>query len=83
MAFAFRNLRSVINVWQQVCGVNMRPKAIEVQNLHKNFSEIRAVDGVSFNVEQGEIFSLLGHYLAIVTMILCQFIILIVFGQLT
>ncbi|MCJ7584090.1 MAG: ABC transporter permease [Anaerolineales bacterium] len=60
----------------------MRPKAIEVQNLHKNFSEIRAVDGVSFNVEQGEIFSLLGHYLAIVTMILCQFIILIVFGQL-
>jgi ABC-type uncharacterized transport system ATPase subunit len=51
--------------------------------LHKNFSEIRAVDGVSFNVEQGEIFSLLGHYLAIVTMILCQFIILIVFGQLT
>jgi len=60
----------------------MRPKAIEVQNLHKNFSEIRAVDGVSFNVEQGEIFSLLGHYLAIVTMILCQFVILIVFGQL-
>ena len=38
----------------------MKPKAIEVQNLHKNFGEIRAVDGVSFNVEQGEIFSLLG-----------------------
>ena len=38
----------------------MKSKAIEVQNLHKNFGEIRAVDGVSFDVEQGEIFSLLG-----------------------
>ncbi len=38
----------------------MKPKAIEVQNLHKHFGEIRAVDGVSFNVEHGEIFSLLG-----------------------
>jgi ABC-2 type transport system ATP-binding protein len=38
----------------------MKPKAIEVQNLHKHFDEIRAVDGVSFGVEQGEIFSLLG-----------------------
>jgi ABC-2 type transport system ATP-binding protein len=38
----------------------MKPKAIEVQNLHKHFGEIRAVDGVSFGVEQGEIFSLLG-----------------------
>jgi len=38
----------------------MKPKAIEVQNLHKHFGEIRAVDGVSFDVEHGEIFSLLG-----------------------
>jgi ABC-2 type transport system ATP-binding protein len=38
----------------------MKSKAIEVQNLHKNYGEIRAVDGVSFDVEQGEIFSLLG-----------------------
>jgi ABC-2 type transport system ATP-binding protein len=35
-------------------------KAIEVQNLHKAFGETKAVAGVSFNVEQGEIFSLLG-----------------------
>ncbi len=35
-------------------------KAIEVQNLHKNFGEIHAVDGASFSVGQGEIFSLLG-----------------------
>ncbi|MBN2387956.1 MAG: ATP-binding cassette domain-containing protein [Anaerolineales bacterium] len=35
-------------------------KAIEVTNLHKAFGETRAVIGVNFTVEQGEIFSLLG-----------------------
>jgi ABC-2 type transport system ATP-binding protein len=35
-------------------------KAIEVQNLHKAFGELKAVQGVSFDVQQGEIFSLLG-----------------------
>jgi len=34
--------------------------AIEVQSLHKSFGENQAVQGVSFDVEQGEIFSLLG-----------------------
>lgn len=34
--------------------------AIEVQELKKSFGEIKAVAGVSFEVEQGEIFSLLG-----------------------
>jgi ABC-2 type transport system ATP-binding protein len=34
--------------------------AIEVQDLHKSFGDIHAVQGVSFNVGQGEIFSLLG-----------------------
>ncbi len=34
--------------------------AVEVQNLHKNFGEIRAVQGVDFAVQAGEIFSLLG-----------------------
>src|SRR5512134_3595224 len=34
--------------------------AIEVQDLHKSFGENHAVQGVSFDVEQGEIFSLLG-----------------------
>jgi ABC-2 type transport system ATP-binding protein len=34
--------------------------AIEVIDLHKSFGEVRAVQGVSFNVEKGEIFSLLG-----------------------
>ena len=35
-------------------------KAIETQDLKKSFGENRAVQGVSFAVEQGEIFSLLG-----------------------
>jgi len=35
-------------------------KAIEVQNLHKAFGELKAVQGVNFEVEKGEIFSLLG-----------------------
>ena len=34
--------------------------AIEVKNLHKAFGETKAVAGVNFTVEQGEIFSLLG-----------------------
>ncbi|HEX7542028.1 MAG TPA: ABC transporter ATP-binding protein [Anaerolineales bacterium] len=38
----------------------MTAKAIEVQNLHKAFGNLKAVDGVSFEVEKGEIFSLLG-----------------------
>ena len=34
--------------------------AIEVQGLHKSFSDLKAVQGVSFSVQEGEIFSLLG-----------------------
>ena len=34
--------------------------AIQVDGLHKAFGETHAVQGVSFNVRQGEIFSLLG-----------------------
>src|SRR5512135_2220011 len=35
-------------------------EAIEVQELHKNFGDVYAVQGVSFDVHRGEIFSLLG-----------------------
>jgi ABC-2 type transport system ATP-binding protein len=35
-------------------------KAIEVKDLHKSFGELKAVQGVTFEVRQGEIFSLLG-----------------------
>lgn len=34
--------------------------AIEVTNLHKSFGETKAVQGVDFSVQQGEIYSLLG-----------------------
>ena len=34
--------------------------AVRVEGLVRHFGDIRAVDGVSFNVERGEIFSLLG-----------------------
>jgi ABC-2 type transport system ATP-binding protein len=34
--------------------------AIEVKNLHKSFGDLNAVDGVSLEVQRGEIFSLLG-----------------------
>jgi ABC-2 type transport system ATP-binding protein len=34
--------------------------ALEVKEIHKRFKDIHAVQGVSFAVEQGEIFSLLG-----------------------
>jgi ABC-2 type transport system ATP-binding protein len=35
-------------------------KAIEVRDLHKRFGDTHAVQGVTFDVQQGEIFSLLG-----------------------
>ncbi len=35
-------------------------KAIQVQDLHKDFGEVYAVQGISFEVVEGEIFSLLG-----------------------
>lgn len=35
-------------------------KAIEVKNLTKRFKEKTAVDGISFSVEEGELFALLG-----------------------
>jgi ABC-2 type transport system ATP-binding protein len=34
--------------------------AIDVKNMHKAFGSLKAVDGVSFDASQGEIFSLLG-----------------------
>jgi ABC-2 type transport system ATP-binding protein len=36
------------------------PAAIEVQQVHKRFSTVRALDGVSLQIEEGEFFGLLG-----------------------
>jgi ABC-2 type transport system ATP-binding protein len=38
----------------------MHVKAIEVQQLTRDFSDLRALDGISFSVEPGEIFGFLG-----------------------
>ncbi len=40
--------------------MNLDHIAIQVTNLEKSFGDIKAVQGVSFDVRQGEIFSLLG-----------------------
>ena len=36
------------------------PPILEVQNLVKKFGDLTAVDGVSFDIQEGEVFSLLG-----------------------
>jgi ABC-type sugar transport system ATPase subunit len=36
------------------------PAVIEVQHLHKSYGKTVAVDDISFAVEQGEIFGILG-----------------------
>jgi len=38
----------------------MEKRIIEVKNLSKNFGEIKAVNDISFNVKEGEIFAFLG-----------------------
>ena len=35
--------------------------AIDVNDLHKQYGDNRAVDGVSFHVDEGEVYALLGH----------------------
>ena len=35
-------------------------KVIEIENLTKNYKEVRAVDGLSFSVEEGQLFAFLG-----------------------
>ena len=36
-------------------------KIIEVKNLKKNYKNFTAVDGISFDVEEGELFAFLGE----------------------
>ena len=39
---------------------NSTLKALKIEDLYKNYKDIKAVDGVSFDIEEGEIFGLLG-----------------------
>ncbi|MEZ4507744.1 MAG: ABC transporter ATP-binding protein [Thermomicrobiales bacterium] len=41
--------------------MNTGVAAIDVRNLSKHYGAVRAVDDISFSVERGEIFGLLGH----------------------
>lgn len=40
--------------------VERMPKAIEIDNLVKNYGDIRAVNGISLEIEEGELFGLVG-----------------------
>src|SRR6202007_66705 len=47
--------------WPLVVGANIMANAIlQVENLVKRYGEVEAVRGVSFSVEEGEVFGLLG-----------------------
>ena len=35
--------------------------AVDVQDLQKHYGAVRAVDGITFSVAEGEVFGLLGH----------------------
>lgn len=42
-------------------GANAGNPMIVVEDLHKHYGQVRAVDGIDFTVAEGEIFGLLGH----------------------
>ena len=44
-----------------IADIMPRRPMVQVNDLHKHFGSLRALDGVSFSVAEGEIFGLLGH----------------------
>jgi ABC-2 type transport system ATP-binding protein len=54
------NIYTAQGIFKSIVKENSMTNAIEVKNLHKSFGDLKAVNDVSFNVQQGEIFSLLG-----------------------
>ena len=43
-----------------------RPVALAVSDIRKHYGDVRAVDGVTFEVVEGEFFGILGYILAAV-----------------
>src|SRR5579863_6089524 len=52
------NQQEVLSVKQQ--DFSQRPTIVKVENLSKTFGQLKAVDGVSFEIKEGEIFGFLG-----------------------
>jgi ABC-2 type transport system ATP-binding protein len=54
------DIKNIYNINNNINNINTNNIIIKVENLKKSFGEIKAVDGVTFDVKEGEIFGLLG-----------------------
>lgn len=52
--------QETVNVKNNDANFSQRPTIVKVENLSKNFGQLKAVDGVSFEIKEGEIFGFLG-----------------------
>ncbi|MGD9890192.1 MAG: ABC transporter ATP-binding protein [Dehalococcoidia bacterium] len=52
---------TVSTTTQTTRSAGLSSPVVEVEDLRKYYGEVRAVDGISFTIQQGEIFGLLGH----------------------
>ena len=49
-----------INVWGFISGGNRMNQIVKVEHFSKNYGDFKAVDDISFTVDEGSIFALLG-----------------------
>jgi ABC-2 type transport system ATP-binding protein len=54
-------MMAVSTTAQTTYSAGLSSPVVEVEDLRKYYGEVRAVDGISFTIHQGEIFGLLGH----------------------
>jgi ABC-2 type transport system ATP-binding protein len=57
---SFYNRENPFNLSEKLLNINSATTIIEVRNLVKHYGDIKAVDGISFSVKQGEVFGMLG-----------------------
>lgn len=50
----------VLTIWFRLLFVQMTKRVLEVDSIDKQFAHVKAVDHLSFDVHQGEVFALLG-----------------------